>query len=113
MTKYANSAFIAYIQNRSDKKLKVFKQTEADEFMTVQVNVFDYDENLFPWVTPEETYVDEKDDKRKVRLDVEYRAQFDEVASTVRDLVVKCIKAAEKEVAVAEAKAKMGDQVDK
>jgi ribosomal protein S24E len=69
---------------------------------------------LFPWVTLEETYVDANDnDRRKVKLDVGYRAQFDEVAPTVRDLLVKCIGAAEREVVVAEAKAKMGDHVDK
>jgi hypothetical protein len=112
MTKHDNCCFP--LQTRaSDKNLKVFKQTEAKEFMAVQVKVFDYDEELFPWITMEETYIDDKDEKRKVRLDVEYRAQFDEVASTVRDLLVKCIRDAERELARAEAAAKMGDKADR
>jgi hypothetical protein len=77
--------------------MKVFKQTEANEFLAVHVKVFDYDEELFPWITIEETYIDPNDNKRKVKLDVEYRAQFDEVASTVRDVLVSSIMAAEAE----------------
>ena len=89
--------------------MKVFKQTEANEFLAVQVKVFDYDEELFPWITIEETYIDTNDNKRKVKLDVEYRAQFDEVASTVRDVLVASIMDAEAEAKAAEASARPPD----
>jgi hypothetical protein len=46
---------------------------------------------------------------RKVKLDVEYRAQFDEVASTVRDVLLSSIMEAEAEAKAAEESAKLAD----
>ncbi len=62
----------------------------------MKTKVYEFDAARFPWVADEDTYIDSNDDnKKKVTLDVEYRAQLTEVAPKVQDLIIGAILAEE------------------